>query len=194
MRRVKAAFHAAEVREFDPGMAGGSFPDMIKTGSKADLSFNVRAWSLAGGGREVAFAELLGRRTVVSVYMKGGTPGCDRQVEALSGLAADLEQAGFGLIAVSRDGPVAQARQGEKKRLPFTLVSDPEDFFAQATDSLVEKKMYGRSFTGPARAAYVFDAKGGVLAVVPKVDTADHASQLRVVIAGLDGGKAKGRA
>jgi peroxiredoxin Q/BCP len=167
---------------------------MIKVGAKADLSFRVRAWSLSGGGRDVRFADLLGRRTVVSVFMKGGTPGCDRQVDALREVGAELEKAGFGLIAVSRDGATAQARQGEKKRLPFTLVSDPDDLLAQATDSLVEKKMYGRTFTGPARAAYVFDAAGRVLAVVPKVDTADHGAQLRAWIAELAAGKSGGSA
>ena len=48
---------------------------------------------------------------------------------------------------------------------------------------MIEKSMYGRSFTGPARAAYVLDRDGTVLAVVPKVDTADHAAQLREVLA-----------
>ncbi|MEY4088257.1 MAG: hypothetical protein RJB55_528 [Verrucomicrobiota bacterium] len=167
---------------------------MIEIGAKADLSFPVHAWSQTEGSREVSFAELVSRRTVVSVYMKGGTPGCDRQVESLRGFADELERAGFGLIAVSRDGAVAQARHGEKKKLPFMLVSDPGDRFAQATDSLVEKSMYGRKFTGPARAAYVLEADGRVLAVVPKVDTADHAAQLRAVIAGLPARKGKARA
>lgn len=164
---------------------------MIETGASADLSFRVQAWSQAEGTREVPFSALLGRRTVVSVYMKGGTPGCDRQVESLRGVAAELERAGYGLIAVSRDGSAAQARQGEKKKLPFILVSDPGDLFARATDSLVEKSMYGRKFTGPARAAYVLEVGGRVLAVVPKVDTADHAAQLRSGISALPGPKGK---
>ena len=42
--------------------------------------------------------------------------------------------------------------------------------------------MYGRTFFGPARAAYVLDRDGTVLAVAEKVDTADHAAQLRVLI------------
>ena len=42
--------------------------------------------------------------------------------------------------------------------------------------------MYGRKFTGPARAAFVLATDGTVLAVVPKVDTADHARQLREVV------------
>jgi peroxiredoxin Q/BCP len=61
-------------------------------------------------------------------------------------------------------------------------VSDPEDQFARATGSLVEKSMYGKKYTGPARAAYVLERDGTVLAVVEKVDTADHAAQLLAVI------------
>ena len=45
--------------------------------------------------------------------------------------------------------------------------------------------MYGRKFRGPARAAYVIDRDGTVLAVVEKVDTAAHAGQLQAVIAAL---------
>lgn len=162
---------------------------MIKVGTKVDLSFRVRAWGLAAGSREEPFAGLLVRQTLVSVYMKGGTPGCDRQVEALRDVAAELDGAGFGVIAVSRDGAAAQERQGGRKRLPFTLVSDPDDLFARATDSLVEKKMYGRNFTGPLRATYVFDPAGRVLALVPKVDTADHGAQVRALIGELAAGK-----
>ena len=62
---------------------------------------------------------------------------------------------------------------------------DPDDLFAQATDSVVEKSMYGRKFQGPARAAYVIDRDGTVLAVVEKVDTAAHGEQLQAVLAAL---------
>ena len=54
--------------------------------------------------------------------------------------------------------------------------------FARAADSLVEKTMYGRSFIGPARAAFVLDRDGTVLAVAEKVDTSDHAAQLREML------------
>jgi peroxiredoxin Q/BCP len=42
--------------------------------------------------------------------------------------------------------------------------------------------MYGRTFTGPARAAFVLDRDGTVLAVAEKVDTADHAAQLKELL------------
>jgi peroxiredoxin Q/BCP len=45
--------------------------------------------------------------------------------------------------------------------------------------------MYGKTYQGPARAAYVFAPDCTVLAVIAKVDTKDHAAQLRAVLAGL---------
>ena len=45
--------------------------------------------------------------------------------------------------------------------------------------------MYGKTYLGPARAAWVLDQDGTVLAVAEKVDTADHAAQLRALIVGL---------
>lgn len=139
----------------------------------------------AGEVRDVAFRELLRRRTLVSVHMKNDTPSCDRQVAALAELAAELERAGVDAIAVSRNTAGAHRRYATEKRLPFTLVSDPDDQFARATDSLVSKSMYGRQFVGPARAAYVLETDGTVLARVEKLDTRDAAAQLRALLESL---------
>ena len=133
----------------------------------------------------VNFSDLLTRRTVVSVYMRNNTPGCDRQNDSLAAHAAEFDRAGYNLVAVSRDTGGSHAKYAAKKKISYTLASDPEDLFAQVADSVVEKSMYGRKFTGPARAAYVLDRDGTVLAVVEKVDTADHAAQLRKVLAAL---------
>jgi peroxiredoxin Q/BCP len=154
---------------------------MISPGQKPALGFKLQ--SLRDGVvKEMAFADLLKRRTIVSVYMKNNTPSCDRQNESLAGHAAKFNRAGYDLIAVSRDTCGSHAKYAAKKGIGYTLVSDPEDAFARATDSLVEKSMYGKKFVGPARAAYVLEPDGTVLAVVEKVDTADHAAQLLEVI------------
>lgn len=42
--------------------------------------------------------------------------------------------------------------------------------------------MYGKTYEGPARAAFVIDRDGTVLAVAEKVDTKDHAAQLLVLL------------
>jgi len=157
---------------------------MIKPGGK--LPLNLRLDILQDNEeKEVKLGELLTRRTLVSVYMRNNTGGCDRQNDSLVKRATDITKAGYNLVAVSRDPIASHRKYAAKKGITYTLVSDPEDRFAQATDSIIEKTMYGRKFNGPARVAYVIDRDGTVLAVIPKVDTADHAAQLLAAIAEL---------
>ena len=150
---------------------------MVVPGQKIDLRFPVKVVR-DGVAKEVSFADLLTRRTVVSVYMKNNTGTCDRQNESLLAHAAEINRAGCDLIAVSRDTAGSQLRYADKKQIGHTLVSDPKDLFARAVDSLVQKSMYGRTFFGPARAAYLLAPDGTVLAVVPKVEAATHAEQV----------------
>lgn len=157
---------------------------MTSPGEKLALDFPVKVWS-EGASREVRFGDLLSRRTIVSVYMKNNTPSCDRQNDSLVEHTARFAAAGYDLIALSRDTCGSHGRYAAAKFIPYVLVSDPRDQFAQAADSLVAKSMYGRSYIGPARAAFILDADGTVLAVAEKVDASDHAGQLLTLIAGL---------
>lgn len=154
---------------------------MLAPGQKPDLGFKLKILC-DGVSKDMAFADLLQRRTIVSVYMKNNTPSCDRQNESLAAYAADFARAGYDLVAISRDTCGSHARYAAKKGIGYALASDPEDRFARAVDALVQKAMYGRTFIGPARAAYVFERDGTLLAVLEKVDTADHAAQLFGVI------------
>ncbi len=150
---------------------------MISAGEKLKLKFRVKAVS-GGAVREVEFGELLRRRAIVSVYMKNNTSSCDRQLTSLVAAAKELGAAGYDVIAVSRDTAGSHVKAAAKHGVPFTLVSDPEDLFAKAADSLVTKSMYGKQYVGPARAAFLLEPDGRVRAVIEKVDTADHAAQL----------------
>ena len=154
---------------------------MISPGQKIDTSFRVQVVR-DGGVKEMTFAELLTRPTILSVYMRNNTPSCDRQNSSLANHAAKFDRAGYNLIALSRETPGSLLRYAQKKQLSYTLVSDPNDQFARAADAVVQKSMYGRAFVGPARAAFVLGQDGTVLAVVPKVDTRDHAAQLKELI------------
>jgi peroxiredoxin Q/BCP len=154
---------------------------VISPGEKLNLQFRVKAVQ-GGVAKEVAFAELLTRPAVVSVHMKNNTPRCDRQNESFSARAADFERAGYQVIAVSRDTGGSHARYARSRGLPFTLVSDPGYAFARATQSLVEKSLYGRKYLGPERAAYVIDRDGTVLAVATDLEAKDPAAQVLALI------------
>jgi thioredoxin-dependent peroxiredoxin len=157
---------------------------MISKGKKLRAKFKLTIVQ-DGAVREVVFADLLTRRTIVSVYMKNNTGSCDKQNDSLAAHAAEFDRAGYNLVALSRDTSGSHLKYAVKKKISYVLASDPGDLFAQAADSIVEKSMYGKTYQGPARAAFVVDQDGTVLAVAEKVDTADHAAQLRALIAGL---------
>ena len=157
---------------------------MISPGMRLQGRFRLKVVQ-DGTVREAVFADLLTRRTIVSVYMKNNTGSCDKQNDSLVAHAAEFARAGYNLVALSRDTGGSHLRYAVKKAIPYTLASDPEDRFAQAADSIVEKSMYGKTYRGPARAAVVLDTDGTVLAVAAKVDPANHAAQVRALIAGL---------
>ncbi len=154
---------------------------MLAPGAQPDLDFKLDVVR-DGTVENVRFRDLFKRPTIVSVYMKNKTPSCDRQNDSLVAHAAALAKAGYDLVALSRDTCGSHQKYAVAKKITYVLASDPEDRFAKAMDAVVEKSMYGKKYLGPARAAFVFDRKGKVLAVVEKVDTADHAAQLLAVL------------
>ncbi len=157
---------------------------MIRPGQKLRADFAV---DTVRDGRKarVAFQELLTRPTIVSVYMRNNTGSCDKQNDSLVAHAAEFDARGYNLVAVSRDTCGSHLKYAAKKKIGHTLASDPDDLFAKAADAIVWKSMYGRRFEGPARAAFVLDVDGTVLAVAEKVDTTDHAAQLHALLDAL---------
>ncbi len=157
---------------------------MIQPGQKIDT--RLRLSFVHGNERhDGTLADLLTRPAIGSVHMKNNTPSCDRQNDSLAAHAGEFDKLGYNLVALSRDTCGSHLKYAAKKGLSYVLVSDPDDAFAKAVDSIVKKSMYGRAFHGPARAAYVIDTDGTVLAVIEKVDTKDHSAQLKAVLAAL---------
>jgi peroxiredoxin Q/BCP len=158
---------------------------MIQPGQKLRTDFKLKVVR-DGVAAELAFEDLLTRPTIVSVYMKNNTGTCDKQNESLAAHAAEFAKRGYNLVALSRDTCGSHLKYAEKKAITYVLASDPEDRFAKAADAVVEKSMYGKTFEGPARAAFVLGKDGTVLAVAGKVDTKDHAAQLHAMLDTLD--------
>jgi len=157
---------------------------VIAAGQKIDTTFLLKVVE-NGEARTVIFGDLLTRRSIVSVYMKNNTPSCDRQNDSLAEHAGEFARLGYNLIALSRDTCGSHLKYAAKKKIIHALASDPDDAFAKAAGSIVEKSMYGKIYEGPARAAFVIGTDGSVLAVIEKIDTKDHAAQLKAVLASL---------
>ncbi len=154
---------------------------MVEEGDRIDTDFTLNIVE-DGEEKEVKFGDLLDRPAVVSVYMRNNTPGCDKQNESLAGESSYFFEKGYKLIAISKDTCGSHKNYAEKKGIDYILASDPDYKFAKATDSIVEKNMFGNSFEAPSRSAYIIDTDGTVLSIIEKVNTKNHADQLKEVI------------
>lgn len=157
---------------------------MIETGEKIDTNFALNIVE-EGEEREVSFDELLDRPTIVSVYMRNNTGGCDKQNRSLAEHAEWFDKKGYNLTAISKDSCGSHKNYAEKLGINYILASDPEFAFAKATDSVVEKKMFGNTFDAPTRSAYVIDTDGTVLGIIEKINTKAHAEELKELIESL---------
>ncbi|MEQ8525246.1 redoxin domain-containing protein [Gracilimonas sp.] len=157
---------------------------MIEKGAKADFDFTVKAVK-NGEEKEVNFTELLDKPAIVSVYMKNNTSSCDRQTKDLADESAWFKEHGYNLVAISKDTCGSHKRYAKKQGIDFTLVSDPDYKFAEATDSIVEKKMFGNEYEAPSRSAFVIDTDGTILGTIEKVNTKEHARELKELVESL---------
>jgi len=154
---------------------------MIDIGEKIDTNFTLEVVQ-NGEQKEVKFQELLDRPTIVSVYMRNNTGGCDKQNRSLSEHSDWFDEKGYNLVALSKDTCGSHKNYAEKLNINYTLASDPDFKFAEATDSVIEKKMYGKTFDSPTRSAYVIDTDGTVKAIIEKINTKAHAEELKELI------------
>ncbi len=94
-----------------------------------------------------------------------------------------LEKMGVAAIGVSPDTPRKQKNFDEKYMLGFPLLSDPEHRMAQAYGVWGEKKMYGKTFKGIIRSAFLVDASGRMAAVWYKISPKNTVPELLKALA-----------
>jgi len=156
---------------------------MKQAGDTLELDFEVKVVRGAGADPEVVnFGDLITKPTVVSVYLRNNTGSCDKQNDALVMQGAAIKAKGWQVIALSRDTVGSHGTYAAKKSIGYTLVSDPKDLFAQAAEAVVEKKMYGKTYEGPLRSAWLLQPGGRVEAVIAKVDAKAHGDQVLAAI------------
>ncbi len=93
-----------------------------------------------------------------------------------------LEKLEVAAIGVSPDTPRKQKNFDVKYTLEFPLLSDPEHQMAEAYGVWREKKMYGRTYMGIVRSAFLVAADGRLQAVWYKISPQNTVSELMKVI------------
>lgn len=129
-------------------------------------------------GEEIKISDYKGKKVVLYFYPKDNTSGCTAQACNLRDNYAQLKEAGYEVIGVSKDS--AKSHQGfiAKQELPFNLIADTETSLQQQFGVWKEKSMYGRTYMGTQRTTFIIDENGVVENIITKVKTKEHTAQI----------------
>lgn len=142
---------------------------------KVEIGKRIPAFRAAvTGGGELTLADLAGRPVVLYFYPKDDTPGCTTESCDFRDHHAAFTKAGIAVLGVSRDSLVSHDRFRAKHRLPFPLLSDPDEALCQLFDVIREKNMYGRKVMGIERSTFLIDGGGVLRREWRKVKVAGH--------------------
>ena len=136
-------------------------------------------------GDERTLDEFAGRPVLLYFYPKALTPGCTTQSCELRDVAGQVGDA--QIVGVSPDPPERQAKFDEKYGLGFPLLADVDHAMAEAYGVWGEKKLYGRSFLGVIRSAFLIDRESRIAAAFGKISPKDTPKKLLQALGTLDG-------
>lgn len=127
-------------------------------------------------GNSVTLAAQKGHKTLVYFYPKADTPGCTKQS---CGLRDILHTVGTTeVLGVSPDTSEKQKKFDQKYSLGFPLLADTEHEMAEAYGVWGEKSMYGKTYMGITRSAFLIDENGVLEKVWYKISPDDTPKNL----------------
>ncbi len=135
--------------------------------------------ALDENGNTVSLSDFSGKKLVLYFYPKDDTPGCTAEACSLRDNYQDLLDKGYAVLGVSPDDSKKHTKFIAKYSLPFSLLADTDQAVCNAYGVWVEKSMYGRKYMGVARTTFVIDETGNLTEIIEKVDTKNHASQIK---------------
>ena len=94
----------------------------------------------------------------------------------------ELDARDVSVLGISPDAPAKQKQFDGKHGLGFPLLSDPDHQIAEAFGVWGEKKMYGKTYMGIVRSAFLIDAAGRLSACWYKVSPKDTVPKLMAAL------------
>jgi len=131
-------------------------------------------------GKEVRLKDFQGRKLVLYFYPKDNTSGCTAEACSLRDHYAELQQAGYDVVGVSKDSAASHQRFKEKHELPFPLIADVNHELLETMGAWGEKNMYGRKTMGTIRTTFIINEEGIIEDILAgkQIKTKEHASQI----------------
>ena len=141
---------------------------MLKQGDKAP-GFELKDQE----NNLIKLSDFQGEKILIYFYPKAMTPGCTTQSCEVRDAQQDFSKLGVKSFGISPDEPDKQAKFDEKYDLGFPLLSDPDHKTADSYFVWGEKKMYGKSYMGIIRSAFLISEDGIILHAWYKVSPKD---------------------
>lgn len=125
---------------------------------------------------KVRLSSFKGRRVLVYFYPKADTPGCTQQSCLLRDIAKQIGDT--AIIGISPDPSTKQKKFADKYDLPFPLLADVDHVVAEKYGVWKQKSMYGRSYMGIERSAFLIGTTGKIEQAWYKVSPKDTPANL----------------
>jgi peroxiredoxin Q/BCP len=134
--------------------------------------------SAATGGQDWSLGDASGEKLVLYFYPKDMTTGCTLESQQFRDLHAQFKRAKVRVLGISRDSVASHEKFRQKEKLPFDLLSDPEEKLCKLFDVIREKNMYGRKYLGIERSTFLIDGTGVLRREWRKVKVPGHAEEV----------------
>lgn len=121
-------------------------------------------------GKSCKTTDLLQDHLVVYFYPKDDTPGCTSEASQFRDLYAQFQNKRASIVGVSSDSVESHQKFKKKFSIPFPLIAD--------TSSALRKAFGAQG----VRATFLFDAKGRLVRVWPKVKVDGHPDEVLAAI------------
>jgi thioredoxin-dependent peroxiredoxin len=127
-------------------------------------------------GNLCTLTEQKGHKTLIYFYPKADTPGCTKQSCGLRDVARKVGDT--AIIGISPDKPSDQKKFDQKYSLGFPLLADTDHLVADDYGVWGERSMYGKTYMGINRSAFLVDENGNLEKVWYRISPDDTPKNL----------------
>ncbi len=130
-------------------------------------------------GAPFTLSSLRGRKVIVYFYAEAFTPACTAQTCDFRDSLQVFQDAGYGVVGISRDSVATLARFAQEEHLTFPVLSDPDRRVHDLYDAFGEKKLYGKVVNGILRCTFVLDENGVITMALRNIKATGHVAMLK---------------
>mgnify|MGYP001182546098 FL=1 len=128
--------------------------------------------------KTISTKELKGNPFILYFYPRDNTPGCTQEGIDFRDNHAKFKSYKVTVLGVSRDSLQSHEKFRTKYKLPFDLVSDPNEKLCKLFGVIKEKNMYGKKVLGIERSTFLVDSEGILRCEWRKIRVSGHVKEV----------------